>query len=68
MPYRCFKHIDVSVHFIMNIVRAGKITALYVPTNENVSSVMTEPLRKLSFVRMIEKLRMVEVDKSSEDE
>ena len=67
-PYKRSKHIDVAVHFIRELVRDGKISVPYVPTDKNVSDGMTKPLGKVAFARMIAMFGMTRVGNGSEEE
>jgi hypothetical protein len=54
------KHIDLRYHFIREAVQDEKITISYVPTDENVSDVLTKPLAKPKFQRFVEMLGLRE--------
>jgi hypothetical protein len=45
------KHIDLRYHFIREAVEDGKIIVKYVPTNDNVSDVLTKACQKRSSSR-----------------
>jgi hypothetical protein len=50
------KHIDQCYHFIREAVEDGKINVKYVPTDDNVSDILTKALPKPMFQRMVELL------------
>ena len=43
------KHIDVRYHFIREAVEDGKVSVVYVPTDENPADIFTKPLAKAKF-------------------
>ena len=49
------KHIDVRYHFIRELFKSGKITAVYVPTGEQHADMLTKALRqpKLEYHRKV---------------
>jgi hypothetical protein len=50
------KHIDLRYHFIREAVQDGKISVSYVPTEENVSDILTKAHAKPKFQRFVELL------------
>ena len=54
------KHIDLQYHFIREAVQDGKIMVSYIPTDENVSDVLTKPLTKPKFQHFVEMLGLRE--------
>ena len=43
------KHIDVRYHFIREAVEDGKVSVVYIPTDENPADIFTKPLAKAKF-------------------
>ncbi|XP_057451761.1 secreted RxLR effector protein 161-like [Lotus japonicus] len=56
------KHIDVRYHFLRDLVQDGKIELEHCSTDEQVSDIMTKPLKVDSFVRLRRKLGMCSCD------
>ena len=50
------KHIDVRYHFIGEAVEDGKVSVVYIPTDENPADIFTKPLAKAKFRRFTELL------------
>jgi hypothetical protein len=50
------KHIDVRYHFIREAVEDGKVSVVYIPTDENPADIFTKPLAKAKFRRFVELL------------
>ena len=50
------KHIDLRFHFIREAVQDEKIAVSYIPTDENVSDVLTKALARPKFQRFVEML------------
>ena len=50
------KHIDIRYHFIREAVEDKKIMVSYIPTEENVSDILTKALAKPKFQRFVELL------------
>ena len=50
------KHIDLRYHFIREAVQDKKISVSYVPTDENVSDVLTKALARPKFQRFVKML------------
>ena len=50
------KHIDVRYHFIREAVEEGKLSVVYVPTDDNPADIFTKPLVKAKFQRFVELL------------
>ena len=67
-PYKRSKHIDVAVHFIRELVRDGKVTVPYIPTDANKSDGMTKPLNKILFGKMTSMFGMIRAGNNSEEE
>ena len=59
------KHIDLRYHFIREAVQDGKITVSYVPTDENVSDILTKALAKSKFHHFVEMLGLREIKEKS---
>ena len=57
------KHIDLRYHFIREAVQDEKITVSYIPTDENVSDVLTKALAKPKFQRFVEMLGLRDENK-----
>ena len=41
------KHIDIKYHFIRSEIQEGRISLEYIPTQENVADVFTEPVSRV---------------------
>ena len=50
------KHIDVRYHFIREAVEDGKVSVVYIPTDDNPADIFTKPLAKTKFRRFVELL------------
>jgi hypothetical protein len=48
------KHIDVRYHFIREAVEDGKVSVVYIPTDDNPADIFTKPLGKAKFRRFVE--------------
>ena len=44
------KHIDVKLHFVRGLIRAGKVCVLHVGTVEQYAGVLTKPLWRKKFL------------------
>ena len=56
------KHIDVRYHFIREAVEDGKVSVVYVPTDENPADIFTKPLAKAKFRQFVELLGLQPVE------
>ena len=52
------KHIDLRYHFIWEAVDDKKINVSYIPTDENVSDILTKALPRVKFQHFVEMLGM----------
>lgn len=52
------KHIDVRYHFLRDLVREGKIELVHCSTDEQVSDIMTKPLKVETFMKLRSRLGM----------
>jgi hypothetical protein len=50
------KHINVRYHFIHEAVEDGKVSVVYIPTDENPTDIFTKPLAKAKFQGFVELL------------
>ena len=50
------KHINVRYHFIHEAVEDGKVSVVYIPTNDNPTDIFTKPLAKTKFRKFVELL------------
>ena len=50
------KHIDVRYHFICEAVENGKLSVVYIPTEENPADILTKVLAKVKLGRFVELL------------
>jgi len=50
------KHINVQYHFIREAVEDGKVSVIYLPTDDNPVDIFTKPLAKAKFQRFVELL------------
>jgi hypothetical protein len=61
------KHVDVSVHYIRELVENDGFTIPYVATDDNKSDGFTKPQGKLKFHQMVKNLEMVMVQTTAEE-
>jgi hypothetical protein len=54
--HACTKHIDVRYHFVREAVEDGKMSVVYVPTDDNPADIFTKPLAKPKFRRFVDLL------------
>jgi hypothetical protein len=57
------KHIDLRYHFIREAVEDEKLVVSYIPTEQNVSDILTKALAKPKFQRFVESLGLREIRK-----
>ena len=62
------KHIDLHYHFIREAVEDGKIRVSYIPTDKNVSDILTKALPKPKFQRFVEMLGLIDENKGERRE
>lgn len=55
------KHIDVRFHFLRDLTRNGTVELQYCSSQEQVADIMTKPLKLADFVRMRDKLGVVQL-------
>jgi hypothetical protein len=67
-PGKRAKHVDVSVHYIRELVENNGFAVPYVATDDNKSDGFTKPLGKLKFHQMVKDLGMVMVQTTAEEE
>jgi hypothetical protein len=67
-PGKRAKHVDVSVHYIRDLVENDGFTIPYVATDDNKSDGFTKPLGKLRFHQMMKYIGMVIVQTTAEEE
>ena len=48
------KHIDIKFRFITEKVKSGKVRVRYIPTSWNYADLMTKPLAKVQFARILD--------------
>ena len=53
------KHIDIRYHFIRDMVQKGAVKLKYVPTEEHVADVLTNPLAHVKFEYFQENIGLV---------
>jgi hypothetical protein len=58
------KHIDVWYHFICEAVEDGKVSVVYIPTDDNPVDIFTKPLAKAKFQRFVELLGLRAIDEN----
>ena len=56
LPSRRAKHIDVRVHYIRDVTRKKEILVQYIPTDENDADLLTKPLPRFKFKKVVERL------------
>jgi hypothetical protein len=54
------KHVEIKCHYIRDIVQRKVILVHYLPTNEQITDVLTKPLAKSKFEYLCDKLGVVE--------
>ena len=62
------KYIEVTYHYIQDMVQKGIVKLKYVPTEEQVADVLTKPLSRVKFEYFQDKLGVVRKDLSRERE
>jgi hypothetical protein len=67
-PGKRAKHVDVSVHYIRELVENNGFAVPYVATNDNKSDGFTKLLGKLKFHQMVKDLGVVMVQTTAEEE
>jgi hypothetical protein len=67
-PGKRAKHVDVSVHYIRELVENNGFAVPYVATDDNKSDGFTKPLGKWKFHQMVKDLGMVMVQTTAEEE
>ena len=58
------KHIDIRYHFICEAVEDGKVSVVYIPTDENPADIFTKPLAKAKFRGFVELLGLGAIDEN----
>ena len=48
------KHIDIKFRFITEKIKSGKVRVRYIPTSWNYADLMTKPLAKVQFARILD--------------
>ena len=56
------KHIDIRHHFIHEAIEDGKLSVVYIPTDDNPADIFTKPLAKAKFCRFVELLGLGEIE------
>jgi hypothetical protein len=56
------KHIDIKYHYIREMIQKGAVNLQYVPTNEQVTDVLTKPLSRVKFEHFRYKLGLLQKD------
>jgi energy-converting hydrogenase A subunit M len=56
------KHIEISYHYIRDMVQRGAIKLQYIITDEHVADVLTKPLSRVKFEHFRDKLGIVRKD------
>ena len=54
------KHIEMSYHFIRDLVQRGAMKLQYIRADEQITDILTKPLSASKFVYFRDKLGMVE--------
>jgi hypothetical protein len=54
------KHIDISYHFIRDLVEKGRVSIEYIPTEDMIADGMTKPLQRVKFERFRGQLGIVD--------
>ena len=52
------KHIDIRHHYIREHVSNGKIKVLHVPSEDNLTGILTKPLQHITHQKLIRALKM----------
>jgi hypothetical protein len=67
-PGKRAKHVDVSMHYIRELVENNGFAVPYVATDDNKSDGFTKPLGKLKLHQMVKDFGMVMVQTTAEEE
>ena len=57
---RSTKYIDIKYHFIRDMVQRGVVRLDHIGTDEQVADIIMKPLGKVKFLKLCEKLGIVE--------
>ena len=60
------KHIEITYHYIRDMVQRGAVKLLYVATEEQIADVSTKPLARLKFEYFRERLGVLQIEASSQ--
>ena len=47
------KHIDISAHYTRERIKAGDVRLIYISTKDNISDIMTKPVRRITFLHLV---------------
>ena len=56
------KHIEIKLHYIMDMVQRGAVKLQYVETDEKIADVLTKPLARVNFEYFREILGVIQID------
>jgi hypothetical protein len=56
------KHINIRHHFIREAIEDGKLSVVYIPTDDNPMDIFTKSLAKVKFCRFVKLLGLREID------
>ena len=66
--HSCIKHINLQYHFIQEAVEDNKISISYIPTDENLSDILTKTLVRLKFEQFVEALGLRRLERKGKEE
>jgi hypothetical protein len=55
------KHIWVRYHFIRGCLEEGSFKACYINTKDQLANLLTKPLRRIKFLELCSRIRMVQL-------
>ena len=62
------KHIEIKYYFIQDKVQEGEVKLEYIPTNEQTTNILTNPLSRINFAYFREKMGIAEITPLAERE
>jgi hypothetical protein len=54
------KHVEIKYHYIRDMVQRKAVQVEYLPTDEQITDILTKPLARLKFMYFRDKLGMTE--------
>jgi hypothetical protein len=62
------KHIEIKYYFIRDKVQEGEVKLQYIPTDEQTSDILKNPMSRIKFAYLRDKLGIVEITPLAERE